>query len=118
MAFSPSTVVLSDQIIGKAKDFAKGFTLNEQSVNLQEIALVGHGGNYLTSEQTLAALDKLSETDAVWSSLSLEAWKEQNMPSVEKELIEYSHDLYSKAIKASEAMVDIIKKGEEYIESK
>jgi len=118
MAFSPATVVLSDQIIEKAKDFAKGFTLNEQSVNLQEIALVGHGGNYLTSEQTLAALDKLSKTDAVWSSLSVEAWKEQNMPSVEKELIDYTQDLYARAIKASEAMVDTIKKGEEYIESK
>ncbi|MCP4648083.1 MAG: hypothetical protein GY852_10200, partial [bacterium] len=59
MAFSPSTVVLSDQIIGKAKAFVKGFTLTEESVNHQEIARVGHGGNYLTSEQTLAALGKL-----------------------------------------------------------
>lgn len=117
LAFSPSTVVLSDQIIAKAKDFAKGFTLNEQSVNLQEIDLIGHGGNYLTSEQTLAALNKLSNSDELWPSLSLEAWKEQNMPSAEKELIDYTQELFERAIIASEDNIDVIKKGEEYIES-
>ena len=116
--FSPSTVVLSDQIIGKAKAFVRGFTLNEQAVNLQEIARVGHGGDYLTSEQTLAALDRINNSHKIWSSLSLEAWKEQNMPSAEEEFIDYTQDLYTRAIKSSEDMVDIIKKGEEYIESK
>lgn len=117
-AFSPSNIVLSDQIIGKAKAFVEGFTLNEETVNLQEITRVGHGGDYLTSEQTLAALDKLSTTDNIWPSLSLEAWQDQQKPSAEKELINYTQDLYSKAIKASEDVASIIHKGEEYIESK
>jgi len=117
LAFSPATVVLSDQIIARARTFAAGFSINDQTVNLQEIARVGHGGDYLTSEQTLASLDKLSNTDTVWSSLSLEAWKEQNMLSAEKELIDYTQDLFARAILASEESTDIIKKGEEYIES-
>lgn len=117
LVFSPSTVVLSDQIIGEAKAFVNGFTLNEESVNHQEIARVGHGGNYLTSEQTLAALDKLSSADKIWSSMGLDAWQEQNMPSAEQELIEYTQELYARAIIVSEEKYDIIKKGEEYIES-
>jgi len=117
MAFSPTTVVLSDQIIGEARKFAQGFILNDESVNLHEIDHVGHGGDYFTSEQTLASLHELSSTDAIWSSLSLDAWKEQQMPTAEKELMQYTQDLYSRAILASEESIDIIKKGEEYIES-
>ncbi len=117
MAFSPTTVVLSNQIIGEAREFARGFALNDEAVNLHEIDNVGHGGDYFTSEQTLATLYELSNTDAIWSSLSLDAWKEQHMPTAEKELIQYTQELYSRAILASEESIDIIKKGEEYIES-
>lgn len=118
LVFSPSLVVLSDQIIGLAKEFANGFTLSEESVNLQEIDNVGHGGNYLTSEQTLASMDKINNTDKIWKSLSLDAWKDLDIPSTEKELIDYTQELYSRAIKASEERMDFIKKGEEYIESR
>ena len=38
------------------------------------------------------------------------------MPTAEKELIQYTQELYSRAILASEESMDIIKKGEEYIE--
>ena len=117
MAFSPATVVLSNQIIGEAKKYAKGFTLDEQSINLQEIDKVGHGGNYFTTEQTLATLQEPGNPTALWSSLSLDAWKEQHMPTAEKELIQYTQELYSRSISASEENIDIIKKGEEYIES-
>jgi trimethylamine--corrinoid protein Co-methyltransferase len=117
MAFSPTTVVLSSQIIGEAREFARGFALDDETVNLHEIDNVGHGGDYFTSEQTLAALHELSDTGSIWSSLSLDAWKEQQMPTAEKELIQYTQDLYSRAILASEESIDIIKKGEEYIES-
>ncbi len=115
MAFSPTTVVLSNHIIGEARKFARGFTLDDEAVNLHEISTIGHGGNYFTSEQTLASLNELSTSDKIWSSLSLDAWKEQNMPTAEKALIDYTKELYSKAKKASEDTIDIIKKGEDYI---
>jgi trimethylamine--corrinoid protein Co-methyltransferase len=115
MAFSPTTVVLSSQIIGEARNFARGFALNDETVNLQEIDNVGHGGDYFTSEQTLASLHEYSNTGSIWSSLSLDAWREQQMPTAENELIEYTRELYSKAIKASEENIDMIKKGEAYM---
>lgn len=118
MAFSPATAVLSNQIIGEVRKFARGFALNDETVNLQEIHNVGHGGDYFTSEQTLASLHELNNSGSIWSSMSLDAWKGRNMPTAEKELIDYTKDLYSKAKKASGETVDIIKKGEEYIEKR
>jgi len=115
MVFSPSTVVLSNYIIGEARKFAKGFTLNDKLVNVAEIDHVGHGGNYLTSEQTLASLSDLHTTHAIWPSLNLDSWKEQGKPKAEEFLINYTKELYSKAIKASNENIDIIKKGEDFI---
>lgn len=116
-AFSPAAVVLSNQIIGEAKEFARGFVLDDNTVNLQEIDHVGHGGDYLTSEQTLAALDKLKKSESIWSSMSLDTWMQQQMPSAEKELIQYTQELFARAKQASEDRKDLIEKGEKYIES-
>jgi trimethylamine--corrinoid protein Co-methyltransferase len=115
VAFSPATVVLSDHIIGKARNFAAGFTLSDETVNLQEIQNVGHGGNFFTSEQTLAMMAELSTGHDIFQSLSLEAWKEQQMPSAEDELLETTRNLYAKAKKGSEDALDLINKGEAFI---
>mgnify|MGYP001816163422 CR=1 FL=1 len=115
MVFSPATVVLSNQIIGEARKFARGFAFNGDTINIHEINKVGHGGDYLTSEQTLASLQELGNIDYIWSSLSVDEWRGQQNPTAEEELIEYTQDLYSRAIKESQDSLDIIKKGEEYI---
>lgn len=116
MAFSPTTVVLSNQIIGEARKFAQGFSLDEKAVNLKEIDTVGPGGDYFTSEQTLASLRDLSDSGAMFSSLNLDTWKKQEMPSVEEELIETTKDLYTRAERLSAQAKDLVKKGEDFIE--
>jgi trimethylamine:corrinoid methyltransferase-like protein len=88
--------------------------LNDETVNLDEIGMVGHGGNYFTSEQTLASMDELGTTDSLWSNLSLDAWNEQNMPSAENALIDCTNDLYTKAKTESANNIDVIKKGEDF----
>jgi trimethylamine--corrinoid protein Co-methyltransferase len=118
MAFSPTTVVLSDHIIGEVKKFAKGFTLNDEAVNLTEIDEIGHGGNYFTSEQTLASMSDLNSGNEIWSSLSLDSWKELGLPKAEQKLINHTKEIYSKAIEASEENIDTIKKGEDFISTK
>lgn len=115
MVFSPATVVLSNHIIGEARKFARGFNLDEEAVNLKEIEDAGHGGNYFTSDQTLASFDEPRTTNEIWSVLSLESWREKNRPGAEKDLIDLTKDLYSKAEKESEENEDIVKKGEEFI---
>lgn len=117
MAFSPATAVLSNQIIGEVRKFSRGFALNDETVNLQEIDNVGHGGNYFTSEQTLASLQELNNSGSIWSSMNMDAWNGQNRPTAEKELIDYTKVLYSQAVKASEGSMETIKRGEVYIEN-
>lgn len=118
MVFSPSTVVLSDQIIGEARKFAHGFVLSEQSICLDDIGHVGHGGNYFTSKETLESLKEVSAYESMWSIMNLDVWKELRMPTAENALIEYTRELYSKAIAESELNKEIIKQGEDYIGAK
>ena len=117
LAFSPSTVVLSDHIIGEAKKFARGFSLDDESVNLDDIARVGHGGDYFTSEQTLASLDELGKVKALWPPLSLGDWKAQGMPTAAMELTETTLNLYAKAREATRERKELIKEGEHLIKN-
>jgi len=117
LAFSPSTVVLSNHIIGEAKKFARGFPLDDESVNLEEIARVGHGGDFFTSEQTLASLEKLDQSKDPWSQMNLEAWKSSGMPSAEKELIESTLDLYARARQSTKEQKERVLEGEQYIKN-
>ncbi|MFC2077442.1 trimethylamine methyltransferase family protein [Candidatus Bipolaricaulota bacterium] len=113
--FSPSTAVLSHHIIGEARKFARGFTLSDETVDTAGIAAVGHGGHYLTSEQTLASLSRLREADPIWPSLSLESWEERGKPRVETFLVDRTKDIYARAIRASAENADLIVKGERFI---
>lgn len=115
MAFSPVNTVLSNHIIGEAKKFANGFSLSEKAVNTDEINQVGHAGNYLTSEDTLASLSDLKKANTIWPSLDLNSWREQGMPKADKILVDFTEDLFDKAKKLSGENIDIIKKGEDYI---
>ncbi|MBT4408337.1 MAG: hypothetical protein HOC82_00730 [Bacteroidetes bacterium] len=115
MAFSPNSVVLSNHIIGEAKKFSRGFSLNDESVNLNEIHSVGHGGNYFTSEQTLASIMGISSEEEIWPALSLDSWEKMGRPKAENYLKDYSLNLYNQAKKESEEYADIIRKGDEYI---
>lgn len=117
LVFSPMTVVLSSQIIGEARKFARGFGMDTEASYLDEIKQIGHGGNFLTSEHTLAALDKTAKHHTLWASMDLESWKVKNKLSAQKELKEYTRELYSAAVKASDESKEIIEKGEAYIEA-
>jgi hypothetical protein len=48
--------------------------------------------------------------------MSLHTWKSRGMPSPDQELIEHTRALFSRAKKASVESLDLVKKGEEYIE--
>ena len=115
LAFSPTTAVLSDSIIGQARKLAQGFVLNDAAVNLEEIHAVGPGGDYFTSEQTLAALSEMDISNNIWPPMTLDSWQKQGQPKADKLLIEYTGELYERAKKASDENMDLIKKGEDYI---
>ncbi len=117
MAFSPAMVVLSNHIIGEARKFADGFTLDDESVNLGEIQKVGPGGNYFTSEQTLGLLNEKANEAELWKAVNIEQWEKQNMPKAEDELIELTRDIYIRAQENPENSLDITARGEAFIKS-
>lgn len=114
-AFSPATVVLSDYIIAEARKFSKGFVLNDASVNLEEIHSIGHGGNYLTSEQTLASLYDNVSINNFWQSMNHDTWNELGNPKTEKFLIDHAKELYKQAEELTSTLSDQIKEGEQEI---
>ena len=115
MAFSPGNAVLSNYIIGETKKFGAGFSMNEKTINLEEIAQIGHGGNYFLSAETIASLDKLNNPNSIWSSINLDTWRNNGKPSVENELIDHANELYEKAKNKADSDTEVRKKGEEYI---
>ncbi|MFC2151028.1 trimethylamine methyltransferase family protein [Bacteroidota bacterium] len=115
MAFSPASAVFSDFIIGETKKLSKGFILNTETVDLEEIKSIGHGGNYLTSNQTLQSLSNFGETNKIWPSLNMHSWEELGYPEAKKYLIDHSKELYNQAESLVKENIDVIKKGEEFI---
>lgn len=115
LAFSPAMVVLGDHIISEARKFAAGFSINDQTVNLQEIVKVGHGGDFFTSDQTLESLSGTSIQEELWPIMSLESWKDQGMPSHQDSLITRASALYEQAQKASLENSAMVHKGEAFI---
>ena len=102
-------------IIGEAKKFAKGFDLNQDAVNIEEIDKVGHGGNYFTSPETLEYMAELSTSNDIWPSESMDTWIRKGKPEASDILIEKTMELYSKAEIESKENMDIVMKGEEFI---
>ncbi len=117
MAFSPTTVVMSDYIIEKSRKFAKGFVLNDDTVDLNEMKTVGHGGNYLTSNQTLQALGDFDFSGELWPSMSLDSWEQKGNPTTERMLKDYTRTLHEQASSFSKEIDEILRKGEDYIKS-
>ncbi|MCF8068663.1 MAG: trimethylamine methyltransferase family protein [Desulfobacterales bacterium] len=80
LAFSPATVVYSDQIIRQSRQFAKEFELNEETIAMDEINSIGPGGDYLTAPLTLKLFRKAMAGNDIWPNLSLEKWQQEARP--------------------------------------
>ncbi len=80
LAFSPAAAVYADQVICQARRFADGFTLDAAAAGLGEIAEVGPGGNFLTSELTLQHFRQADYRNPIFPRLSLETWQARGSP--------------------------------------
>jgi len=118
LAFSPSTVVLSNSIIGQTKKFCSGFSINEDLVNLDEIHKVGHGGNYFTSPQTLSTISEFKEKSNIWPAFNIDSWLGSDPPNAEKHLKEFTLSMYKEAESVAQDNIDEVMRGEEYIAKK
>lgn len=113
-AFSPTTVVFANDVILQARRFADGFTLDDVSVGLDEIASVGPGGNFLASRSTRKNFRNAYYESKIFPRFSLEKWQEAGQPRSEKYLVERTLQMIAEA-QPPEDQVELIKRGENFI---
>lgn len=96
-AFSPTLVVLANEIIAQARRLAAGFNVEDATEVLQELEEVGPGGNFLTSKRTLQRFRTAYYRSEIWPNLTMEEWQAQNSPQAEALLREYTLDRMAQA---------------------
>jgi trimethylamine--corrinoid protein Co-methyltransferase len=110
LVFSPLSAAYAADVIATARSFSNGFALD---VDIAEIGAVGPGGNFLTSDSTLAHYRQMYRS-AVFERLSLDAWQEKGEPKVLEQLRTHTLQLlHNPKIPADHDM--LIKKGEAFI---
>jgi len=109
--FSPTLVVYANEIIEQSREFAKGFYLDEETINLDEIKKIGVGGNYISSRQTMNLFRDAYHTSTIFPRLSLEKWQESCQPDAMKFLDERTLDLLNQP-NFPDDQVELLKKGE------
>lgn len=113
-AFSPAVVVYANEVIAQARRFAQGFTLEDATLALDEIAQVGPGGSFLTTGLTLKLFRSAYYRSEVWPNLTLEEWQEKGRPRADAALRRYTRQLLE-GLDAPEDHADLMGRGQAYI---
>ena len=111
-AFSPTVIVYADEIIAQARRLAEGFSLD--AVDLDEIAEVGPGGNFLTTPQTLKRFRRAYYRSPTFPTLTLEDWLARQSPRAEDLLRQRTRDLLASA-PAPDDQTELLARGEAFI---
>lgn len=114
LAFSPTLVVYVDQIIRQARLFAQGFTIDDNSVRLEDVAATGSGGNYFLSDLTRELYRKIDYSNEIWPNLTLENWQAKGSPQAIDLLRAYTGQLM-KNVGAPEDHGHIMDQGEAFL---
>ena len=114
LAFSPTTAVYADQIIRQARSLAGGFDLDDDAVNLDDIAHIGPAGDFLGSDATFRLFRSFQEESPLWPALSLDDWTAQGSPRAEDLLRERTRKILLD-LKSCPDHDDLIARGEAFI---
>lgn len=116
-AFSPKSVVYSNDIILQVKSFVNGFPIDDDAFGLEEIMSVGPGGNFLSTRSTRQNYKNAYFESQIFPHLNLERWKEIGQPKAEKYLVERTRELIFK-MNYPDDHDEIIRQGEEYLKNR
>ncbi len=116
LAFSPAMVVHAEEIIRQARAFAGGFPLDEESAGLDEIARVGPGGDFLTSDLTLRRLREADFRSPIAPRLSLEGWRAAGSPRAEALLRRRTVELL-RTLPAPEDQAEMLERGRRFVQA-
>jgi trimethylamine--corrinoid protein Co-methyltransferase len=113
-AFSATNVVYVHEIIDQALRFAGGFRLDDETVGLDEIDLVGPGGNFLMADTTQRLFRNAYYPSPIFPRWSLEKWVANGHPPAIQLLRQYTLHLLD-TLHPPEDHAELIGRGEEYI---
>ncbi len=112
--FSPMMTVFANEVIEQARQFDKGFVINDETLAYKDIQKAGAGGSFLSSKQTMKLFRNAYHTSSIFPRLSLEKWQEAGKPEAVKFLRERTLALLGKpSFPADQA--ELLKKGEQLI---
>jgi trimethylamine--corrinoid protein Co-methyltransferase len=114
VVFSPHFVVYANEVIRQVRLFSQGFELDDSSVNIDEIATIGPGGNFLMADQTMQLFRETHFKDSIWPFLSLDQWRTGKYPNADAVLRRHTCELIDKA-SAPEDHDELMDKGERFI---
>ncbi len=113
-AFAPNTIVYVHEIIDQSRRIASGFTLDEASSVLDEIAAAGPGGSFLSAPTTRRQYKTGYYPSPIWPRWSIEKWQGEGMPKADKLLRERTCALLESA-PAPDDRDELMRRGEELI---
>jgi trimethylamine--corrinoid protein Co-methyltransferase len=112
--FSPEVVVYTAELIEQARQFTKGFIINEETLALDDTEKFGAGGNFISSHRTMKLFREAYHSSSIFPRLSLEKWQEMGQPEARKFLQEKTLDLINN-INYPDDQRDLLEKGEYFI---
>lgn len=114
--FSPALVVQADEVITQARRLAAGFSLDDASLVLGEVAEIGPAGDFLMAPSTLERYRSAYFESAMFPNLSLEAWREAGRPTADGRLRSRTLELLE-TLAPPEDHDELLARGEELIRS-
>jgi len=113
-AYSPAMTVYGNEVIGAARLFARGFSVDAASIGAEEaIAQLATEGHFLTAPSTLKSY-KSAYYPSIFPRIGLEKWLELGRPGAEARVRERARDLLAEA-PAPADQEEILAKGEAFI---
>jgi len=93
MAFSPAAVVYANEVIRLSRMFNQGFSIDAETVGLDEINTMGSAGNYLAAPSTGKKFREFRFESPIWPGYTLDQWQTQQCPDAGKILREYTQQM-------------------------
>ncbi len=93
LSMSAEMLVIDDEIIGAIRRFARGIGVTDETLALDLIEEVGHGGDFLTTEHTLLHFREEIRHSRFPTRSKRDAWERQGRRSIEEKAADRVRDI-------------------------
>ena len=114
LVFSPATVIYAAEIIRMAREYTRGFSLEDEEIGMDEILQMGPGANYLTAKLTMKKFRHPLVKSEIWPFITLDAWKKELCPRAGDHLRDYTRH-FMETLPRTENNEEILNRGTAFI---